>query len=225
MEYAQQGALLKVIEGRSLSREVVFAIFKEILEGVKELHSNRIIHRDLKIENILLNGKFEIKICDFGLAKVNKFEDNKTVIGQYESLGSPQTIAPEALGKKVGPSSTVDIWALGCILYYLIFGVYPFQKFPAINLEEHKYNILNKEIEFEKNHHWFNINKENELVDLLRSFFQKEPKNRIKLDQIENSNWYKKQIILWKKDNINNIVSEPAISLKNTKKLSNNLNV
>jgi serine/threonine protein kinase len=127
--------------------------------------------------------------------------------------------------KKVGPSSTVDIWALGCILYYLIYGVYPYQIFPANNLEEHKNNILKKEIEFEKNHPWFNTNKEIELVDLLRSMFHKDPKNRIKLEQIEASSWYKIQNILWKKYHINNIVSEPAISLKNTKKLSNNLNV
>jgi len=224
MEFAEKGDLLKVIEGKSLSKEVVFAIFKEILEGVKELHKNKINHRDLKIENILLNEKYEIKICDFGLAKVNKFDDNKTIIGQYESLGSPQTIAPEALGKKVGPSSSVDIWALGCILYFLIYGYYPFQIFPANNLEEHKMNILNKDIQLEKNHPWFNVNKENDLVDLLKRFFIKDPKNRIKLNEIENSNWYKAQIIHWKKDHINEIENQP-MSLKHTKKISNNLNV
>ena len=75
------------------------------------LHEKRIIHRDLKLGNLLLGKSFDIKIADFGLAaKIDHDGEKRRTI-----CGTPNYIAPEVLDKKIGHSYEVDIWSLGVI--------------------------------------------------------------------------------------------------------------
>ncbi|CAI5444153.1 unnamed protein product [Caenorhabditis angaria] len=92
-----------------------------IVQGVQYLHAINIIHRDLKLGNLFLNDNMEVKIGDFGLATTMKGDERKTTL-----CGTPNYIAPEVL-KKLGHSFEVDIWAVGCILYILLFGTPPFE--------------------------------------------------------------------------------------------------
>lgn len=95
---------------------------KQIVLGVQYLHSNKIIHRDLKLGNLFLTDEMEIKIGDLGLAtKVDYDGERKKTL-----CGTPNYIAPEVLGKK-GHSYEVDIWSLGCIMYTLLVGKPPFE--------------------------------------------------------------------------------------------------
>jgi polo-like kinase 1 len=89
-----------------------------MVSGLKFLHSNRIIHRDMKLGNLFLNEKMEIKIGDFGLATKLEFEGEK----KRTICGTPNYIAPEVLDGKVGHSFEVDIWSLGVIIYTLLIG-------------------------------------------------------------------------------------------------------
>jgi polo-like kinase 1 len=89
-----------------------------MVAGLKFLHSNRIIHRDMKLGNLFLNEKMEIKIGDFGLATKLEFEGEK----KRTICGTPNYIAPEVLDGKVGHSFEVDIWSLGVIIYTLLIG-------------------------------------------------------------------------------------------------------
>jgi len=95
---------------------------KQMLIGVKYLHDNKIIHRDLKLGNIFLNDNMEIKLGDFGLATQVDYEGER----KRTLCGTPNYIAPEVLQKK-GHSYEVDIWSLGCILYTLLVGKPPFE--------------------------------------------------------------------------------------------------
>jgi len=95
---------------------------KQMLIGVKYLHDNKIIHRDLKLGNIFLNDNMEIKLGDFGLATHVDYEGER----KRTLCGTPNYIAPEVLQKK-GHSYEVDIWSLGCILYTLLVGKPPFE--------------------------------------------------------------------------------------------------
>jgi polo-like kinase 1 len=86
------------------------------------LHSHRIIHRDLKLGNLFLNDKMELKVGDFGLATKLDYdgERKKTV------CGTPNYIAPEVINA-TGHSYEVDIWAIGIIIYTLLVGKPPFE--------------------------------------------------------------------------------------------------
>lgn len=90
---------------------------------MKYLHAHRIIHRDLKLGNLFLNEKMEVKLGDFGLATKLDFDGEK----KRTICGTPNYIAPEVLEGKSGHSYEVDIWSLGVIIYTLIIGKPPFE--------------------------------------------------------------------------------------------------
>jgi polo-like kinase 1 len=95
----------------------------QIIKGLKYLHSHRVIHRDLKLGNLFLTDKMELKIGDFGLATKLEFEGER----KRTVCGTPNYIAPEILDGKTGHSYEVDIWSLGVIMYTLIIGKPPFE--------------------------------------------------------------------------------------------------
>ena len=97
------------------------------------LHINRILHRDIKLDNILLNDKENCKICDFGVSRFfDKFEESK------EKCGTPAYLAPEIIKGNGYSGFSVDIWSLGVLLFSLLVGKMPF-KGDSID-------VLNKEI-------------------------------------------------------------------------------
>jgi len=87
------------------------------------MHSNRVIHRDLKLGNLFLTEKMEIKVGDFGLAAKIEFEGER----KRTICGTPNYIAPEVLENKNGHSYEVDIWSFGVILYTMLIGKPPFE--------------------------------------------------------------------------------------------------
>lgn len=95
----------------------------QLISALKYLHSHRVIHRDLKLGNLFLNEKMEMKIGDFGLATKLEFEGER----KRTICGTPNYIAPEVLEGKFGHSYEVDIWSLGVIIYTLIIGKPPFE--------------------------------------------------------------------------------------------------
>ena len=95
----------------------------QIISALEYLHKNRIIHRDLKLGNLFINEKMEIKLGDFGLATKLDFDGER----KRTICGTPNYIAPEVLDGKEGHSYEVDIWSLGVIIYTLIIGKPPFE--------------------------------------------------------------------------------------------------
>jgi polo-like kinase 1 len=95
----------------------------QIISALKYLHGNRVIHRDLKLGNLFLSDKMEIKIGDFGLATKLEFDGEK----KRTICGTPNYIAPEILDGKIGHSYEVDVWSLGVICYTLLVGKPPFE--------------------------------------------------------------------------------------------------
>ena len=94
-----------------------------MISALKYLHDHRIIHRDLKLGNLFLNEKMEVKVGDFGLATKLDFDGER----KRTVCGTPNYIAPEVLDGKSGHSYEVDIWSLGVIIYTLIIGKPPFE--------------------------------------------------------------------------------------------------
>ena len=103
-------------------------MFKQLINGIAYCHSKSILHRDIKLDNILLSSNGEVKICDFGVSKVVKRGEMMT-----EQCGTPAYIAPEILADRGYEGFAVDIWSAGVVLYAMLYGVVPFR---ANNMSE-----------------------------------------------------------------------------------------
>lgn len=103
-------------------------MFKQLIEGIGYCHSKNILHRDIKLDNILLAWNGEVKICDFGVSKVVRKGEIMT-----EQCGTPAYIAPEILIDKGYEGFSVDIWSAGVVLYAMLYGTVPFK---ANNMSE-----------------------------------------------------------------------------------------
>jgi len=124
LEFCQNQSMNELLKRRkNLTEFEVQCYVIQIVEALKYLHSNRIIHRDLKLGNMFLNDKMQIKLGDFGLATKLEFDGEK----KRTVCGTPNYIAPEILDGNVGHSYQVDVWALGVIIYTLIIGKPPFE--------------------------------------------------------------------------------------------------
>lgn len=112
------------------SEEETIFVFWQLVDGLKFLHSKNVIHRDLKLENVLIcnsqpakDGQFlyNVKISDFGLSKaLGPMEDQAT-----SCVGSRRYVAPEVLRRGQGYDKAVDIWALGVLTFVLLSGRFP----------------------------------------------------------------------------------------------------
>jgi len=124
MEYLEGGTLLEYVQNkRRLAEDEARIFFSQIVDAISHCHANKVIHCDLKLENILLKSKdsLDIKIIDFGIAGL------KTHFKSDVDGGSLHHMAPEVLSrKKKDLHSGIDIWAMGCILYEMLCGKWAF---------------------------------------------------------------------------------------------------
>ena len=97
-------------------------LFKQILSAVEYCHSLNVTHRDLKLENILLDESNNVKLIDFGFSTC-MLPDRKT----STFCGTPSYMAPEIVGRREYTGPPADIWALGVLLYAIICGCFPFK--------------------------------------------------------------------------------------------------
>ncbi len=119
LEYINGINLSKYIETYSLNNTLIINIIYQILQGLEFLHDNKITHRDIKLENIIINPyNNKIKIIDFGLACYG--------LPCKDLVGTSGFFAPEMIFNPNNYTSKCDIWSLGCILYFMVCNYYPF---------------------------------------------------------------------------------------------------
>jgi len=127
VELCKNGTLQELVKRRKVLTELEARYFlRQILFGIRFLHSSNIVHRDIKTSNIFIHEtkeKMTLKIGDFGLATLLDY------YGQRKSTicGTPNFLPPEIL-TKAGHSFEADIWCVGVILYNMLFGYAPFQR-------------------------------------------------------------------------------------------------
>ncbi|XP_055819029.1 cyclin-dependent kinase G-2-like [Solanum dulcamara] len=216
MEYMEHDlkALMETMK-QPFTQSEVKCLMLQLLHGVKYLHDNWVLHRDLKTSNLLLNNRGELKICDFGLAR------------QYGSPLKPYTHlvvtlwyrAPELLLGAKQYSTAIDMWSLGCIMaemlskeplfngktevdqidkIFRILGtpnetIWPgFSKLPGVkvNFVKHQFNNLRKR--FQKSTAFMGLPVLSEAgLDLLNKFLTYDPEKRITADAALNHEWFR----------------------------------
>lgn len=124
LELCTNQSLNELLRRRKRLHEIEVKCFSmQMINALQYLHAHRIIHRDLKLGNLFINDKMEIKLGDLGLATKLDFDGER----KRTICGTPNYIAPEVLEGKSGHSYEVDIWSLGVIIYTLIIGKPPFE--------------------------------------------------------------------------------------------------
>jgi serine/threonine protein kinase len=176
-EYVCGGDLLSFIRKRTKINEITAKfIFRQILEAMKFTHSQGIVHRDIKLDNILIDLSNNIKLCDFGVS--SRIRTGELM---FEHCGTPAYIAPEILLNKGYEASAVDVWSSGVVLYAMLCGRVPFK---ANKLEELHSLIINGNYDIISD-----ISQD--AMDCLSSILQTDPSKRLTIDAILNHPWMK----------------------------------
>ena len=175
MEYCKYGDLRNFLKSKPINEYKTQIIMKQIISGLKYLYDNKVFHRDLKPQNILVSKNCIIKITDFGLAK--EYEEN---ILSDTICGSPIYMAPEII-KNDKYSNKADIWSLGVIFYELLTGETPYK---VKKYDELVSSIKNKDVIIPK---YLKIS--NNARDLLSKLLIKDSDDRITWYEIFNHPW------------------------------------
>jgi serine/threonine protein kinase len=206
MEYCNGGELSKALEkyiekyGKPFSEEIVQHLMRQIIDAFKFMHERKIIHRDVKLDNILLNYeteedkknlnlmKAQVKIIDFGFScKIDKSGL------QFTALGSPINMDPIILKKlnssskkerQLGYNQKADIWSLGTICYEMLIGK---SAFDADDMED----LVNK---IENGSYNVPTNLSHEVVSFLNGMLQYEGNNRLTADQLSRHAFLTKNV-------------------------------
>ena len=187
-EYCKKGELFEYINNKYSERQLA-VLFYQVFSGLCYLHEKKILHRDLKLENLMISeiekdintGEeyFWIKIIDFGTAKI--FERKKK---EKEIIGSSYYIAPEVLKKNY--NEKCDTWSVGVILYMTLTGVPPFDGENDEDIINHikigKYNKTSKRF----------LSHSQEVKDLVNSLLERDSEKRLSAKDALSHPWFQK---------------------------------
>jgi len=190
MEYAAGGELFNRIasKGKFVEDEARY-FFQQLISGVAYCHAKGVAHRDLKLENTLLDGSDvpRLKICDFGYSKNSEIDSDPK-----STVGTPAYIAPEVLKRQVYDGKSADVWSCGVTLYVMLVGKYPFEdKSDPRNFRSTITKIFACDYKFPTN-----VFLSDGVKDLIRRIFVVDPSKRIDVTGIQSHPWFKTNLPL-----------------------------
>ncbi|KAM3403374.1 hypothetical protein ACQJBY_006860 [Aegilops geniculata] len=188
MEYAAGGELFeRICTAGRFSEDEARYFFQQLLSGVSYCHSMEICHRDLKLENTLLDGSPtpRVKICDFGYSKSALLHSKPK-----STVGTPAYIAPEVLSRKEYDGKVADVWSCGVTLYVMLIGSYPFEdpEDPR-NFRKTISRILGVQYSIPDY-----VRVSSDCRRLLSQIFTADPSKRITIAEIKKLPWYLKSL-------------------------------
>ncbi|KAG0148322.1 hypothetical protein CROQUDRAFT_41587, partial [Cronartium quercuum f. sp. fusiforme G11] len=125
MQYAEYDLFSIVMSGR-MSRQEIYCVFKQIINGVDYLHSLGLAHRDLKLDNCVVSASSVVKIIDFGTAAVFQYPGQKKVLASGV-VGSDPYLAPEVLSQKEYDPRLTDVWSVAIIYMCMALRRFPWK--------------------------------------------------------------------------------------------------
>ncbi|KAL9247980.1 hypothetical protein vseg_021347 [Gypsophila vaccaria] len=196
MEYAAGGELFeRICTAGRFSEDEARYFFQQLISGVNYCHNMQICHRDLKLENTLLDGSPSprLKICDFGYSKSSLLHSRPK-----STVGTPAYIAPEVLSRREYDGKLADVWSCGVTLYVMLVGAYPFEdpKDPK-NFRKTISRIMAVQYKIPEYVHL-----SQDCKNLLSRIFTTNPSTRISIREIKSHPWFLK--------NLPKELSEPA---------------
>nr|XP_020453908.1 cyclin-G-associated kinase isoform X2 [Monopterus albus] len=178
---------IKRVEQKApLSCDTVLKVFYQTCRAVQHMHKQKppIIHRDLKIENLLISNQGTIKLCDFGSATTVSHYPDYSWSAQKRSMvedeitrnTTPAYRTPEMIDlySNFPINEKQDIWALGCILYLLCFKQHPFEEGAKLQIVNGKYSIPPNDVKYTVYH------------NLIRSMLKVNPEERLSITELAN---------------------------------------
>lgn len=210
-EYADSGDLQQIIKSQSKKNELfserqIINWLIQICLALKYIHKLNIIHRDIKPSNIFLTKDGLIKIGDFGVSKALRKGQHDT----NTTVGTPLYMAPEVIDSE-NYDYKADIWSLGITFFEIMTFTLPFDG-------NNQVGLFNNIIEFKKKNSFNNkaIIYSDELINIVRKMFSKNPKDRPTIDEILNvpiiKENYKKYIEIYKNKYLENQIDLIEVS-------------
>jgi len=172
MEFGGSVSLEKYVEkqkNKRLSEEQAKPLLRQLVSALAYCHRKHIFHRDLKLENILMDDKGIVKIIDFGYS-VNMPDDQKSNV----YCGSPAFAAPEIIKNKPYLPRYSDVWALAVIIFKMVAGFYPFYH---IDKNVFCQKILQNDI-------YYPVYFSDQLKSLLLQMFKSNPTERVTMEEV-----------------------------------------
>lgn len=171
-EYASNGDLLAIMKRKGRFPELDWwKILKQLAFCLIYLKSKKVLHRDIKLENVLLDQNGSVKLCDFGVAHVYRNEESIK-----EVIGTPAYCAPEVIAGSDYQGFASDVWSLGVMSYIALTGKIPFK---AESVEEIKQKILAAQVSFPAN-----STLSEEIKNLVLRMLTTNPADRISVSEI-----------------------------------------
>eukprot|EP00475_Leptophrys_vorax_P005106 TRINITY_DN1306_c0_g1_i1.p1 TRINITY_DN1306_c0_g1~~TRINITY_DN1306_c0_g1_i1.p1 ORF type:complete len:506 (-),score=149.34 TRINITY_DN1306_c0_g1_i1:89-1606(-) len=213
LELAEGGELFDFLcYSGAFSEVVARSYFHQLIEGLEECHSKGVIHRDLKLENVLLTADYVLKIADFGLSELNVFSD-RTKMSTW--CGTKRYMAPE-LHENRKYTLKVDIFACGIILFILLGGYPPFV-YATKEDDLYKYLYNGNYNGFWKKHASYDKATFSEDVKvLLNGIFTYNEAERFTVEQVKETDWYKGEIL--SKEDLTNELAARRAAVEQAKK-------
>lgn len=154
-------------------------MFQQLIDGVSYCHSKGVFHRDLKLENVLVDAKGNLKITDFGLSALpQQFRADGLL---HTTCGSANYVAPEILANRGYNGASSDVWSCGVILYVVLTGFLPFDD---RNLAVLYQKVLKGDFQKPK---WLSAGAQN----IIKRILDPNPKTRITMAEIKEDLWFK----------------------------------
>jgi len=181
MEFVQGGLLFDLCQTMGAMGEDAGRFFlHQMLDSVSYMHQNRVVHRDLKLENILIDDNLNLKVADFGFACYKNID----TLNSYR--GTMTYMAPEIKEGKQYRGAEVDMFSIGVILFIIVQGIFPFKE---ARKEEYFYNLI---LQGKLDTYFQKVNGTGlsaDFKDLILKFFSYNGAERPTIEQIKAHPW------------------------------------